>query len=380
MCGASIIIGGDLVPTKSNVEIFSKGDVKTLIGAELIDLLNKSNARVFNLEVPLVDTGNPILKCGPCLSAPRKTIEAIKKLEPTILALANNHILDHGYEGLKSTIDLLNDKCIGYIGAGENLVEASKATILEINEIKVGVYACAEHEFSIATDSTSGANPFDPLESLDHILQLKEQCDYVIVLYHGGKEYYRYPSPNLQKVCRKIVEKGADVVLCQHSHCIGCKEDYKNGVIVYGQGNFLFDNSDSDFCKTGLLVKINFESLLSIEYIPIVKNENKVRLANDQEKNQILMDFEDRSEKILKEGFVQVEYDKFSREIIKGYESSLLGDTFIIRVINKLTNYKFSSYLRSKRNIVWLQNMIECEAHHELFLNGLKLNVKKNTK
>ena len=79
------------------------------------------------------------------------------------------------------------------------------------------------------------------MESLDHIQNLKDQCDYVIVLYHGGKEHYRYPSPYLQRVARKMVEKGADLVVCQHSHCIGCYEKYKDSMIIYDQGNFIFE-------------------------------------------------------------------------------------------------------------------------------------------
>jgi len=55
------------------------------------------------------------------------------------------------------------------------------------------VYTCAEHEFTIATENTPGANPFDPLESLDHIQELKSKCDFVLVLYHGEKAHYRYP-------------------------------------------------------------------------------------------------------------------------------------------------------------------------------------------
>ena len=78
---------------------------------------------------------------------------------------------------------------------------------------KIGIYACVEHEFTVATEKESGANPIDLLETPDHIVELKKQCDYVIVLYHGGKEQYRYPSPNLQKTCRKLVEKGADLVV-----------------------------------------------------------------------------------------------------------------------------------------------------------------------
>lgn len=44
---------------------------------------------------------------------------------------------------------------------------------------------------------SAGANPFDVLESFDDVQALKEHCDYVIVLYHGGKEFYRYPSPHV---------------------------------------------------------------------------------------------------------------------------------------------------------------------------------------
>ena len=96
---------------------------------------------------------------------------------------------------------------------------------------------------------------------------MKAQCDYAIVLYHGGKEYYRYPSPNLQKTCRKLVEKGADLVICQHSHCIGCEEKYQDGTIVYGQGNFLFDHGDNEYWNTSLLVQIKDDG--QINYVPL---------------------------------------------------------------------------------------------------------------
>lgn len=66
------------------------------------------------------------------------------------------------------------------------------------------------------------------------------------------------PRQNCKK-CRKIVEKGADLVVCQHSHCIGCMEEYDKGTIIYGQGNFLFDDSESIFWRTSLLLKIDLK-------------------------------------------------------------------------------------------------------------------------
>jgi len=195
-----LIICGDLVPTKSNIDMFISADINTLLGEKLLSIWNSTDVRIFNLEVPLTDIEDPIEKCGPNLIAPTSTIKGIRALNPSLVTLANNHIMDQGIQGLKSTLDILRNSEIPYVGVGDNLTEASKPYIITKSGLKIGIYACAEHEFSIATDSTPGANPFDPLESLDHIQDLKMKCDYVIVLYHGGKENYRYPSPYLQIV------------------------------------------------------------------------------------------------------------------------------------------------------------------------------------
>ncbi|MFR5171890.1 MAG: CapA family protein [Clostridium paraputrificum] len=274
----SILIGADLVPTKSNMEFFESGNITELIDERLIVELNQARYRIFNLEVPLVDKETPIKKCGPNLIAPTQSVLGIKKLGVNFFTLANNHILDQGEEGLFSTINTLTDAGIAFAGAGNTLEEASKPFIFEFNGKKVGVYCCAEHEFSILSESRAGANPFDPLESLDHVQDLKNKTDYVIVLYHGGKEHYRYPSPYLQRVCRKMIEKGANLVICQHTHCIGCEEKYKSGTIVYGQGNFLFDMSENEYWQTSIVIRIkdNFE----IEYIPLKKNGLKVQIPD----------------------------------------------------------------------------------------------------
>ena len=121
-----------------------------------------------------------------------------------------------------------------------NKEQAEKPFIIEKDGKKIGIYNCCEHEFSWVEDNGVGCNGFDALETPDKVKALKEECDYVIVLYHGVKEYYQYPSPRLRKVCRKLTGKGADLVLCQHTHCVGCEEDYAGGKIICGHGNFIF--------------------------------------------------------------------------------------------------------------------------------------------
>ena len=372
---AKIIIGADLVPTESNSALFKNGDARTLIGEELVEKLHNADYSIFNLEVPLTDEAHSIMKCGPNLIAATATIEGLKVINPYFFGLANNHILDQGEAGLKSTVKTLEDAGIEYSGVGKNLDEAQKPFIKEIAGKRVGIYCCAEHEFSIATETEPGANPFDPLVSLDHIAELKKNVDYVIVLYHGGKEHYRYPSPYLQRVCRRLVDKGADLVVCQHSHCIGCEEKYKSGTIVYGQGNFLFDDSDSEFWQTGLLIEVEFNEEVKVLYVPIVKCENKVRLANEEKKQEILNAFFKRSEEIKLPEFINSSYAEFAEQMKKEYLirfSGIIGKNIFARVLDKLTSYGFIKKLYPTTSQVTIENVLHCEAHRELAIEALR--------
>lgn len=376
MKSTTIIIGGDLAPTKSNYSYFQEGNMKALIDEGLLSVLESADHRIFNLELPLTDIEKPISKDGPNLLAPVSTLNGIKALNPTFLGLSNNHILDHDEQGLIQTMNLLSQNNIGWVGAGKNLADASKPVSIENDDVKIGIYACAEIEFSIAEENAAGANPFDPFESLDHVSSLKSKSDYVIVLYHGGKEHYRYPSPYLRKVCRKLVEKGADLVICQHSHCIGAFENYNNGVIVYGQGNFLFDHSEIEFWQTSLIVKASFGDKMTVEFIPLCKKGMGIELPSSEKSEAILKAFNERSHNITLKGFVESEYEKFCMKNGLFYMGAYAGMGRVLRKINGLTNGIITKIIfsRKKRNMV--QNFIECEAHRELFLKYLHVRRK----
>ncbi|MBE6651194.1 MAG: CapA family protein [Ruminococcaceae bacterium] len=372
----NLIIGADIVPTDTNAPIFSEGNAENLVGAELKAILDSAAYRIFNLETPLTDEATPIPKGGPNLIAPVSAVKGYRALGIDLLTVANNHILDQGIKGLKTTLKALEDNSIAYVGVGDNAEDAAKPYYFEFESKKIGVYACAEHEFSIVNNSTPGANPFDAIRSYGHILEMKANCDYIIVLYHGGKEHYRYPSLDLQKVCRGFVDSGANLVVCQHSHCIGCEEKYRDGTIVYGQGNFLFDHSKKDEWKTGLLIKL--DESFNVSYIPVVKNENTVLLADSEKSKEIISAFEKRGEEIKSPEFIEKKYTEFSMTMIDGYLRILSGKKMCLpyKVLNKLLKGKllhFSMNRRfNKRKLLSVLNVIECEAHRELIIQALK--------
>lgn len=379
-----MIIGADLVPTESNYKYFELGDAERLIGKELSEKLQAADFTIFNLELPLTDDASPIEKCGPNLIAPTSTIAGLKAIDPHFFTLANNHIMDQGAKGLEATMRVLDQAGIAYAGAGVDLAHAQAAAsyVMEREGVRVGIYCCAEYEFSIADENTPGANPFDPFESLDHVKALKENCDYVIVLYHGGKEHYRYPSPYLQKVCRKLVSKGADLVVCQHSHCIGAKEEWQaenhQGTIIYGQGNFLFDRNESEYWQTGLLIELTLsEKDAKIACVPLRKVAQTVRLAAQEEASDILSAFEKRSEELSNPSLIEKKYQEFADSMLGGYLSSFAGKKSLpFRICNKLSGYRLIKWSLKRKygkpERLAIRNYVECEAHRELLVRGLK--------
>lgn len=82
---------------------------------------------------------------------------------------------------------------------------------------------------------------------------------------HWGNEYIHYPSISQIKLAHKIIDAGIDIIIGHHPHVIQPVERYKNGVIFYSLGNFLFDMLWSKKVRHGMIAKIKFDKE-SIQY------------------------------------------------------------------------------------------------------------------
>ena len=165
------------------------------------------------------------------------------------------------------------------VGAGRNLSKARRIFIKTIKGIRLGILGIAETEFSIATENSYGANPLDLIDVVRNIASNREYFEHLIILFHGGNEGYPYPSPRLQNTCRFFIEQGALAVICQHSHCAGCYEKYRDGYIVYGQGNLIFDyppaRNDRKWTE-GFLVLLKISKRNSeMELIPFIQSKKQ---------------------------------------------------------------------------------------------------------
>lgn len=364
-----ILIAGDTVPTFNNQKLFMDGEIEKLLGGDLLKIWNSYEHKILNLETPLYDGNEKIKKTGVCLKANTECINAIKKLNLDVVCLANNHIMDSTEKGLFSTIEILEKNNIDYIGVGKNTNQLKKYIEIDKNTV---CYNFCDVEFSGATNDTSGTNTYSEFYTFDDIRYLKGIYDNVIVIFHGGKEQYRYPTPKLQKICRKCVECGANIVVCQHSHCIGSYEKFNDSHIIYGQGNFLFCKYENEYWNTGMLIEYDSDSN-DITFIPYIKDDNHISLLEKEDENyKILMaEFYKRNEDIVNNKIDDI-FKKYCDENIERYLEDIRKKGLFFKIINKIANHKFSYLLYDEKQLLNMLNDFQCEAHKEIMLCGLK--------
>lgn len=371
-----LLIGGDFAPTKQNFDLFEQGDAEALYSSELLNYLKTFDYRVFDFETVFEGKGTLIEKHGPLITTPTSCLPGITAINPNLFVLANNHINNLGKEGIQHSFDILEQNNIAHVGAGVNLTQAREPYILEHEGLKIGFYACAEHEFNAADKQKAGVNPYDPLESFDDIRKAKALCDYLIVFYHGGMIEYRYPLPTERRVFRKFVDAGADLIVGQHTHCIGCAENYQGKTLLYGQGDFLFARPTlNEYRYSGLLLEITIDQEgLRIDYNLRIKPKNTIRLATDAEKEEILGAFLKRGQEIQDPQRYAEIYESHL-EARKGfYLDRLLGKfgrSLLYAGLNKLTGGHYRTWKMhrrfSKTDWLILDNWVSCETHQELF-------------
>src|SRR5690554_2740361 len=175
-----LLIAGDLVINQSY-------NVLENIDPELVELFSRSDCNIVNLEAPVTESKNKILKTGPHLKADKQsTLEVLKYLNIHIAALANNHIKDYDEQGILDTINFCKSNNIQTIGAGKNLEEASTTTVLDTLEGKIALINIAENEWASAVANSAGANGMDLIKDTRKIQQAKKENDFVFVIVHGG--------------------------------------------------------------------------------------------------------------------------------------------------------------------------------------------------
>jgi poly-gamma-glutamate capsule biosynthesis protein CapA/YwtB (metallophosphatase superfamily) len=365
---ATIIIGADLCPIGRNRPLFLEGNSETLFN-DLLPELNEADLAIANLECPFVAQKAPIPKTGPAFGESGDCIRAIKRAGFDLLALANNHIMDHGEPGLRHTLQVCEREGIGTVGAGINLAAARRMFIRKFGELRIAVLAVAENEFSLATRNSAGANPLDLIDCVRSVKHERPNFDYLIVLLHGADEFH-VPSPRIKDTCHFLVELGANAVIVQHPHCLGGYEEYRGAHIVYGQGALIMDEEiyrDLPSFHEGFLVKLRIatDAKSTIQLVPYVQSESEsgARKMPRGREQEFRLALSNRSQAIQDDAFVEAEWLRFCEERKHSYVSCLLGHNRVLRRLN--AQGWIARLVHGRQALLGARNVVCCETHRE---------------
>jgi poly-gamma-glutamate capsule biosynthesis protein CapA/YwtB (metallophosphatase superfamily) len=365
----NIKIGGDFVVNKE--DFFSRN-----IHEDVISLFQNSDLNILNLECPITTAGkeHQILKTGPHLKGNSSAVyEVAELLNINLLTLANNHILDYGEQGLKDTISFLKQNNFSFVGAGGILSEAKKVFRKNIKGKSFSVINFAENEWCSATSHSGGANPMNIIDNVHQIQEEKKVSDYVLVIIHGGHEYYNLPSPRMVQQYRFYAENGANAIIGHHTHCISGYEEYNGVPICYSLGNFLFtENSKYADWNIGLVAEIVIDtsSKISVNLHPIEYNNQSysLNLLRGDSKTTILNRVKCYSEIIKDPKSIQKSWDSFLQKQSKLYLEMLspIAQVKYRYLKGLLYKLKLSQKLISKKGFALILNLNRCEAHSDV--------------
>jgi len=191
----------------------------------------------------------------------------------TVLSLANNHIMQHGRQAVFETRTALQNYGIhtcGLIDEGDiRLSVAGKG-------VCVGFLAYNNHPQQHFVDAPM-YKKFSLQQAYNDIQRAKKDTDLVVVSLHWGDEFCPWPSDAQQIIAHKLIDSGADIILGHHPHVVQGVEVYRNGLICYSLGNFVFDLTWQPETTESFVLSVEYNiprRKWSHNVIPIRINEN----------------------------------------------------------------------------------------------------------
>jgi poly-gamma-glutamate capsule biosynthesis protein CapA/YwtB (metallophosphatase superfamily) len=268
--------------------------MRKVIGTHGVDLFSDvreywSNADIVtgNLETVASDVG---LKPGKLASFEMRgdpsALATLKEAGFNLLTVANNHALQHGKGAFDDTVTTLKKVGIESIGLDD---EQSKKTIPFVFEKSGKRSVFLGYSLRPEEWSNSGIS-YSHRESADSVVSevagfRKKVNGAVVVSIHWGLEYLDYPGPEQLELGRKLVDAGADVIIGHHPHVLQPFEYYKDGLIIYSLGNFLFDLWHPETKPTVVaLITISHGCAPKVDFKPVyIDSEFFPRKANQEQ-------------------------------------------------------------------------------------------------
>ena len=202
----------------------------------VIDYFAGDDFSIVNLENPLFDSDARANKRH-AFRGPTDYVNILTQNSMDAVTIANNHVMDYGKEGYKSTVDTLTEAGVAYVEKDSTCIYTTPSGLT------IGMYA-------VTYENLNKKQIVAAISELD----ANEDVDLVIFVPHWGAENTYRPNKVQKELAYAAIDAGADIVYGSHTQVLQPVEEYNDGFIFYSLGNFSFggNNNPKDY-DTALL-------------------------------------------------------------------------------------------------------------------------------
>ena len=278
-----ILFTGDILLDRGVRQVIERRGADALFTPAIDSLFKEAQVVVGNLECPATKIQAPVQKRFIFRAEP-EWLSVLKKHGFTHLNLANNHAIDQGRKGLVDTWKNIERAGMKPLGAGNTMTEASQPVLLTSTPRKVwlvpSLRLALENWAYLDHLPTVSQEPMDSLISRIQRIKKADSTAVVIVSLHWGGEHTLKPVPSQRMEAHRLINAGADALVCHHTHTLQTIEEYKGKPIYYSIGNFIFDQQ-KPMNTRGCMVKITIgKENIQTEAIPITIQNCKPEISN----------------------------------------------------------------------------------------------------
>jgi poly-gamma-glutamate capsule biosynthesis protein CapA/YwtB (metallophosphatase superfamily) len=242
--------------------------------ANVSGIFESADFSFVNLECAISSQGAPVGGKEFTFRGPADSAGALVDGGIRVVSLANNHSKDWGTAAFQETMAHLKEAGIAWCGAGNNAGEAYSPAVLTARGRKVAFVAFTgiiPDGWPATATSPGCATTTDRERVARTVREARAGADFVVASFHWGIELATSPNQEQRQLAHLAVDSGADLVLGHHPHVVQGFELYKNRLIAYSLGNYVFSPPREISSKTLTLVALLGENgLVQAKIVPNV--------------------------------------------------------------------------------------------------------------
>lgn len=272
----TLALAGDTMLGRGVAEHLASRPVRTVFGAELLEVLAATDGMLLNLECCLSERGEPWPGRVFHFRGPSSAVDALSLLGVRGVTLANNHALDFGPQALLDTLTTVRAAGIAVAGAGEDLEVARTPATIAVGRLTVTVVSFTDHPAEYAAGPGRPGVAYADIDDavpdwlVSRIGEAAASSTPVLVAPHWGPNMTRHPLPYVRRAASELVDAGATVVAGHSAHVFHGID----GRVLFDLGDFVDDYATDPVLRNdlGLLWLLTFDDAglpRSVEAVPL---------------------------------------------------------------------------------------------------------------